>query len=554
MKKLLALLLACMMLVPSVLAESVENVIVLSDEGITLNGEAMSLDPTANVYLDTGVAGNEDVAEELRSVENRVVTITTGGVYRISGTATDVQIAVKAGEEDQVRLILDGASITCSNSSAIAIYSAADPRVAGEYAVTIELADGSENIVNGSHITRKNEGDPKMDGAISSLISLGIEGNGALTVDADNEGIEVKTGHLTINGGNIHINSCDDPVNVSEDGVGVLTMNDGYLYSAVKNLEGCEGDGMDSNGWIVLNGGTAINLAHPSSMDSGIDSDMGSIINGGIVVGAGNMYDPIESDSEQLFMMLEFGQATDDLVVVTDSNGTPVFAYDFPYDYMYIAFSTPDLVEGETYNVYLGGEIEGTEQDGLYTEITSYIPGTLMQHGGGTAQQRTSMQMPEGGMTQDGQAPEMPEGGFGDAEKPEGDFGGNGAEMPEGGFDGNVPAMPDGEQNNMNEVLGMLNNLDLNELLKDADLNTLLADKDLNSLLTGFSISDLLTEEQIQEIFGDMDISMLENMGRGGFGGGMGGPRSLESSSDVATTAFTLTRESTGFTNVVAAE
>lgn len=532
MKKLLALLLACMMIVSSVLAESVENIIVLSDEGITLNGEAMSLDPTANVYLDTGVAGNEDVAEELRSVENRVVTITTGGVYRISGTAEDVQIAVKAGEEDQVRLILDGASITCSNSSAIAIYSAADSRVAGEYAVTIELADGSENIVNGSHISRKNEDDPKMDGAISSLISLGIEGNGALTVDADNEGIEVKTGHLTINGGNIRIASCDDPVNVSEDGVGVLTMNDGYLYSAVKNLEGCEGDGMDSNGWIVLNGGTAINLAHPSSMDSGIDSDMGSSINGGVVVGAGNMYDAIESDSAQLFMMLEFGQATDDLVVVTDSNGTPVFAFDFPYDYMYIAFSTPDLVEGETYNVYLGGEIEGTEQDGLYTEITAYTPGTLMQHGGGTAQQRVTMQMPEGGVPQDGQAPEM----------------------PEGGFDGNVPVMPDGEQNNMNEVLGMLNNLDLNELLKDADLNTLLADKDLNSLLTGFSISDLLTEEQIQEIFGDMDISMLENRGHGGFSGGMGGPRSLESSSDVATTAFVLTRESTGFTNVVAAE
>lgn len=546
MKKLLAMLLCCMMLMPSVLAEAAETTIVLSDDAITVNGDTITTDASAAVYLDTTSASNTDVSEDLQSVLNRAVTITTAGTYRISGTATDAQIVVKAGEEDQVRLILDGVDITCRNSSAIAIYTAADPRVAGEYSVTIELADGSENTVTGSHISRKNEGDPKMDGAVSSLISLGIEGNGSLTIDADNEGIEVKTGHLTINGGNIRIASCDDPVNVSEDGVGVMTMNAGYLYSAVKNIEGCEGDGMDSNGWIVLNGGTAINLAHPSSMDSGIDSDMGSTINGGVVVGAGNMYDPIESDSAQLFMMLEFGQATDDLVVVTDSNGTPVFAYDFPYDYMYIAFSTPDLVEGETYNVYLGGEIEGTEQDGLYTEITAYTPGTLMQHGGGTAQQRVTMQMPEGSMGQDGQAPEMPEGGMPqDGQAPE---------MPQGGFDGSAPAMPEGEQNNMNEVLGMLNSLDLNELLKDVDLNELLADQDLNSLLTGFSISTLLTEEQIQSIFGDMDISMLENMGRGGFGGGMGGPRSLESSSDVATTSFTLTRESTGFTNVVAAE
>lgn len=541
MKKLLAMLLVCMMLVPSALAEAAEVTIVLGDDVITVNGETISMDASADVYLDTTSAGNTDVAEDLQGVLNRAVTITTAGTYRISGTATDAQIVVKAGESDEIRLILDGVDITCRNSSAIAVYTAADPGVAGAYSVTVELAEGSENTITGSHISSKNEGDPKFDGALSSQISLGIEGSGSLTIDADNEGIEVKTGHLTINGGNIRIASCDDPVNVSEDGVGVLTMNAGYLYSAVKNIEGCEGDGMDSNGWIVLNGGTAINLAHPSSMDSGIDSDMGSTINGGVVVGAGNMYDPIESDSAQLFMMLEFGQATDDLVVVTDSNGTPVFAYDFPYDYMYIAFSTPDLVEGETYNVYLGGEIEGTEQDGLYTQITAYTPGTLMQHGGGTAQQRVTMQMPGGDV------PDMPEGGFD----------GNAPEMPEGGFGGNAPEMPEGAQNNMNDLLALLNSVDLNDVLKDADLNELLAGKDLNSLLTGFSISDLLTAEQITEFFGDADISMLENMHRGsfgGFGGGMGGPRSLESSSDVATTSFTLTRETTGFTNVVAAE
>ena len=95
------------------------------------------------------------------------------------------------------------------------------------------------------------------------------------------------------------------------------------------------------------------------------------------------MYDPIEADSQQLFMMLEFAEETDDLVVVTDEDGNAVFAYDFPYSYTYIAFSFPELTEG-TYKVWLGGEIEGAEQHGLYTEITSYVPGTAMQHGAGT--------------------------------------------------------------------------------------------------------------------------------------------------------------------------
>lgn len=163
-------------------------------------------------------------------------------------------------------------------------------------------------------------------------------------------------------------------------------------------------------------------------MDGGIDSDMGSSVNGGVIVGAGNMYDPIEADSAQLFMMLEFSESTDQLVVVTDENDVPVFAYDFPHDYMYVAFSSPALEEGKTYRVYLGGEIEGEARNGLYESIVRYTPGVRMQHGAGSAQQRgfampDGMQPPEGadfgnppelpGGTAFGRRPQPPEGGRG---------------------------------------------------------------------------------------------------------------------------------------------
>ncbi len=108
---------------------------------------------------------------------------------------------------------------------------------------------------------------------------------------------------------------------------------------------------------------------------------MGTYINGGTVVGAGGMYDEIENDSEQLFMFMQFAEDTDDTIVVTDENDNPVFAYDFPYDYTYIVFSTPEFAEG-TYHVYMGGSIEGTEEDGLYTSITSYTDGIQLKHGG----------------------------------------------------------------------------------------------------------------------------------------------------------------------------
>ena len=482
MKNLFAWMLALCLLMTCAAAES-ETAIFLSDSTVTVNGNAISTDPTLPVYLAYVNETHEDVPRELETLHNRVITLTAPGSYRISGTATDVQLAVKAGSTDSVRLILDNANLTCRTAPAIAVYSAKDPRTAGEYGVTIELSSGSANFITGSHTDPQTDSEPEFDGAIDSLVSLGFEGTGSLTVDADNEGIEVAYGHLTINGGTFHITACDDPLNVSEDGFGVLTMNDGYVFSSVKPLPGGEGDGIDSNGYIVFNGGIAINLAHPDSMDGGIDSDMGSSVNGGVIVGAGNMYDPIEADSAQLFMMLEFSESTDQLVVVTDENDVPVFAYDFPHDYMYVAFSSPALEEGKTYRVYLGGEIEGEARNGLYESIVRYTPGVRMQHGAGSAQQRgfampDGMQPPEG--ADFGNPPELPDGTvFGRHPQP-----------PEGADFGNPPELPDGMD------------------------------------------------------FGDMPKPPEGGRGFSPFG--------MESSADVATADFILTRESTGFTNVSA--
>lgn len=383
MKKraLAALTVLCVASSQTVFAATTETKVSLSDDKILVNGKEITEDETSKIYLDYKNETHSDVPEELADLENRVITITDAGTYIFSGTATDAQIAVRAEDSDAVRVVLNGVDLTCRTAAAIQVYSGSDPRTEGEYGVTIEIADGSENVVNGSHTKKTDEDDIKHDAAISSNISLGFEGNGDLTVNGDIEGIEVKYGHLTFNGGNITIHSNDDPINGSEDGYAVVTINDGYIFSSVTSDPQYEGDGLDSNGYIKINGGTAINLAHPYSMDSGIDSDCGSYINGGVVVGAGNMYDPIEEDSEQLYMLLQFSESTDDLLVVTDVNDVPVFAYDFPYSYTYIAFSTPELKEG-TYHVYMGGEIEGVEKDGLYTEITSYTGGTQLHHGG----------------------------------------------------------------------------------------------------------------------------------------------------------------------------
>lgn len=88
-------------------------------------------------------------------------------------------IAVAAEEKDAVRLVLNGVDITCRTAAAIQVYSAADPRTEGAYGVAIELAEGSENIVNGSHTKKTEEDNVKHDAAIFSNVTLGFGVQGA---------------------------------------------------------------------------------------------------------------------------------------------------------------------------------------------------------------------------------------------------------------------------------------------------------------------------------------------------------------------------------------
>ncbi len=75
--------------------------------------------------------------------------------------------------------------------------------------------------------------------------------------------------------------------------------------------DGQEGDGIDSNGWIVINDGFIVSAASATSPDSGVDSDNGIYINGGTVLASGNMYDEVSEDSEQAFVALSFADSVE---------------------------------------------------------------------------------------------------------------------------------------------------------------------------------------------------------------------------------------------------
>jgi len=424
------LVLVCLMTLGcTATAADKETVIVLSDGEITVDGQAASRDESAAVYLsndiiyyedrtayDSGNPYGEGTVEERHSADeaaaHTVVNIAKPGTYRISGTLSAGQIRVDLGEDADkdpnavVTLVLDNLTITCTVAPGIVfmnVYecdgdwstdtasSTVDTTAAG---ANIVLAQGSVNTVNGGHVARiykDKEGEKKLwkqDGAVYSYMSMNVnaegDGSGVLNINADNEGLDTEL-HLTINGGNIHIFADNDGINTNEDYVSVTTINGGNIH-ILAGL-GVEGDGIDSNGWLVINGGTVISAANPAA-DAGLDSDMGSFVNGGTVVALGSTMDWAESDSEQVTLNLQFADYNNsgDAIVICDTEGTPVFAYDPSADevtgslqrrFQGCVISTPALQLEGTYTVHIGGDITGTEVEGVYdtSTITAYENG-----------------------------------------------------------------------------------------------------------------------------------------------------------------------------------
>ena len=105
----------------------------------------------------------------------------------------------------------------------------------------------------------------------------------------------VNHGTMTINGGTIIIKSVDDAINAAADGKSVITVNDGMVVAYLTE-EAEEGDGIDSNGTIVINGGIVYSFACPGA-DSGLDADGGTTINGGEVISVGSMNDTVRFGS-----------------------------------------------------------------------------------------------------------------------------------------------------------------------------------------------------------------------------------------------------------------
>ena len=224
-------------------------------------------------------------------------------------------------------------------------------------------------------------GDPyyyyKASGTVSSDIDLYFEGNGYLEVTSKNkEGIESKANLEFAGGiGDYYIMSRDDGLNTTTskdenaNARNTLTINVKSLTAIVSN-EAREGDAIDSNGELHINGGRIVAIARTGS-DSGVDSETGTYINGGTLLATGDKAENLSDKSKQNYVVLSFNLYPSDnsLITLINSDDKAIMSYRSDRIYSKLVYSSPELKDGK-YTLYSDGYTEGELDHGLYYDIS----------------------------------------------------------------------------------------------------------------------------------------------------------------------------------------
>ena len=429
-----------------------------ADAATKKNAKAATESTLTNTEGATQIAASGDsivVTGDGAVAENGKVTIRKAGTYLLSGTLEEGQLLVDAEEGAEIILIFDGFKISNSTDAPLLFESGSS--------ITLVLKDGSKNAVTDLRSSAEEN-----QAAIYTKSDLTISGNGTLDVTGTAEdAIHSKT-NVTVQGGTINLKAGDDAIHAdetltildgkvtvleSEEGLeglvvdiqgGDITVNasdDGLNASDGSGsdkapgqaTEGAEirisrgvltvkagGDGIDSNGDLIISGGTVVVDGPSDGGNAPIDYDGKGVISGGTVFVSGDsgMFQSLNdsgSTQNSIVYYLSETQAAGTKVAVADSKGNVIYENNSTTQaFNTVLFSAADLKRGESYTVTVGEQSE--------TVSVSETVNSIGENRGGNG--------PQGGMNggfERGEHPERPgkggengeNGGFKRGERPE---------------------------------------------------------------------------------------------------------------------------------------
>ncbi|MBX3010983.1 MAG: carbohydrate-binding domain-containing protein [Caldilineaceae bacterium] len=371
-----------------------KDYLVINDGQLTINAQGDGLKADED----------EDTTKGYITIAAGQFTITAGG----DAITADNNVAITGGEF--ILTTAGGSNAVISEDLSAKGIKAAVAVVIDGGNFTINAADdglhsNTDLVINGGTFTIASGDDAiHADGAV-------VINQGEIQITQSYEGIEGAT--ITINDGTIHLVSSDDGINVAGGndaegtnqprgprggqsdpttyrGSNYLYLNGGYI------VVDASGDGIDVNGAIVMTGGVVIVNGPTMQMNGALDYDAFFQLTGGWLVAAGSsgMAQAPGNASTQpaLLINLTAAQPAGTLVHLEDSAGNDILTFAPMKGYQSIAFSSAELVTGETYTLYLGGSTTGTAQDGLFqggdytagTEYTSFTVNSTVTTMGNT--------------------------------------------------------------------------------------------------------------------------------------------------------------------------
>ena len=241
------------------------------------------------------------------------ITITSAGVYVISGTAKNVTIYIEAQDTDKVQIVLENLSITNETTPCVYVKTADKVFITSKGTNNLKVTEGFEAdetnnlnavIFSKQDITFNGPGtlniesclngitgkdDIKITGgtynisasavAIRANDSIRISG-GSITIDAGTDGLHAENSsdaskaYIYVCGGNINIKAVDDCIH----GGAVVQIDDGII--SLEGAEGIEGT------YVQINGGTLKIVSTSDGINAGQKSDISTPtieVNGGYV-------------------------------------------------------------------------------------------------------------------------------------------------------------------------------------------------------------------------------------------------------------------------------
>lgn len=351
-----------------------------------------------DIFTDRDLTQNADLSDAtyytVTSGSN--ISITSAGVYVLSGNASNVTVKIDVGDDDKVQIVLDGVSIT--NSSTPAIY------VINADKVFVTTASGSTNTlsVTGSFTS---DGSTNTDAVIFSKDDLVINGLGTLNIKSSNNGITGKD-DLKVTGGTLNITCTADALEANDS----IAIADGNIsISTSKDGLHAENDEDNSVGYIYICGGSL-------DINAGSDGIQGTTI---VQIDGGDMSISASEGIEGTYVQINGGtiniSASDDGINATNKSSSVSVAIEINGGDITINMGQGDT-DGIDSNgsLYInGGIISANAQSPFdYDGTAQKNGGTIYVNGTLTETITNQMMGGMGGMQQGGAQNGMQQGGM----------------------------------------------------------------------------------------------------------------------------------------------